>query len=146
LNTISMFITFHGKLEDAIKAFYENMAEKESDIASRDIFRELAKENIKHKDMVLRTYREIITDAFEGGFPITELDEKDYELKIDYKEDMNLSDILKKAIDLEEISCRFCEDASKSINGLIVEVSQAFAWIKKRKQKRSQKLKNLLIK
>lgn len=140
-----MFITFHGNLEDKIKSFYENLAENESDIAARDIFLELAKENIKHKDMVLRTYREIITDAFEGGFPITELDEKEYDLKTENMENVNLSDIINKAIEIEEISRRFCEDASKSINGLLVEVSQAFAWVKNKKQKRSQKLKNLLI-
>jgi len=137
-----MFITFHGKLEDSIQAFYENLAEKDGNIARTHIYLDLAKENNKHKNRILRAYREIITDALEGGFPIFDLNEKDYELKTDNKKDMNLNDTLKKAINLEEISLRFCEDASKSINGLIIEVSQEFAWLKNRKQKRIQKLQN----
>ena len=139
-----MFITFHGKLEDSIQAFYENLAEKDGDIAHRNIYLALAKENKKHKDRILRAYREIITDALEGGFPIFDLNEKDYALKNNNTEDIALDDILNNAIDVELKSIKFCDDASKSINGLIVEVSQEFEWLKKRKAKRLHKIQNLL--
>ena len=145
LNTTSMFITFHGRLEDTTKAFYENLAANETYHVVRELFLELSKENAKHKDMILRTYREVITDAFEGGFPLTELNENNYKIKAFNTEDMNLTDILKKAIELEGKNLRFCEDASRSINGLLIDVSQAFGWVKKRKEKRSQKLKNVCI-
>jgi len=140
-----MFITFHGKLEDTIQTFYENLAEKDGDIAHRSIFLDLAKENTKHKNRILRAYREIITDALEGGFPIFDLNEKDYELKTYSKEDTSLSDILNTALNVEATSIRFCDDASKSINGLIIEVSQEFAWLKKRKTKRLHQIQSLLF-
>ena len=54
LNTTSMFITFHGRLEDSIKAFYEKLASDERHEGVRDAFLALAKENGKHKEMVLR--------------------------------------------------------------------------------------------
>ena len=138
-----MFITFHGKLENDANAFYENLAGKESYLAARSIFLELAKENIKHKNMILRTYREIISDAFEGGFPLNELNEKDYELKIENKGDIDLSEILKTSVELEKIIKRFCEDASRSINGLLEEVSQAFTLVATKKNTRIMNITKL---
>lgn len=143
LSTVSAFIRFHGELEDEIKEFYESLAVIDKYSAGKEAFLALSKENKKHKDMILRTYREVISDAFEAAFPLTSLDEKDYEINVEFMENLSHNDILKIAIEIEGKSYKFCEDASESINGLIFEVSQAFISVKKWKEKRRQKLINL---
>lgn len=142
LNTTSMFITFHGRLEDSAKAFYEGLAADERYGENRGIFQELAKENGKHKEMILRTYREVISDAFEGGFPLTNLDEKDYTLNIDITKKLDLPETLKTAITLEETAKKFCEDAAASTKGLMADIPQAFEWVAKRKIRRIDKIKS----
>ena len=142
LNTTSMFITFHGRLEDSVRAFYEGLAEDEGYGDARGLFLELARENGKHKEMVLRTYREVISDAFEGGFPLTGLDEKDYTLNTDVTQECSLTETLKGAIKLEETVKKFCEDAAASTKGLMPDVPQVFKWVARRKVRRIEKMKS----
>jgi rubrerythrin len=137
-----MFITFHGKLEDSVKTYYETLAKDERYGETHGLFQELAQENRKHKEMVLRTYREVITDAFEGGFPLTSLDEKNYELETEVADELLLPKMLVRAVELEETSKRFCEDAAASTKGLMADVPQAFEWVAKRKTRRIDKLKS----
>ena len=143
LNTTSMFITFHGRLEDSIKDFYENLASNEIYGGVGDVFLALARENGKHKEMVMRAYREVITDAFEGGFPLKILDEEDYKLRTEMSEEIEFSDILKRAVEIEEKSRKFCKDAANSTKGLMADVPQAFEWVSKRKTRRIGSLESL---
>jgi len=138
-----MFITFHGRLEDSIKTFYEKLAHKEIYAGVRGAFLALAKENGEHKEMVLRAYREVITDAFEGGFPLTNLNEEDYLLETELPDETSLSDVLKMAVEIEEKSRKFCEDAASSTKGLMADVQQAFEWVAKRKTRRIGRLESL---
>jgi rubrerythrin len=137
-----MFITFHGSMEDSVKDFYEDLIEDERSGEIRGLFQDLAKENGKHKEMVLRTYREVITDAFEGGFPLVGLDEKNYKLETEVIAGMNLPTMLDRALELEEACKRFCEDAAASTKGLMADVPQAFEWVAKRKARRIEKIKS----
>ena len=145
LNTTSAFIRFHGELEDKIKEFYENLSliEKYSD--GKEIFLILSKENKKHKDMILRTYQEVITDALEAAFPLTNLDESNYKINIEVTENLKFQDLVKKAIDIEEMSYKFCEDIGNSTSGLMADIPQSFIWVAKRKIQRKKKLEFLLI-
>ncbi len=143
LNTTSTFISFHGELEDRIRAFYEHLASGERYPEARETFLALAKENRKHKEMVLRTYREVITDAFEGGFPLTALNKGDYEIDTELVEDMSLHEVLKKAIEMEETSQKFCRDAAESTRGLMADVPLSFEWVARRKDLRKRKLESL---
>ena len=143
LNTTSAFITFHGKLEDEAGAFYELLASSGRYPEAEETFLSLAKENGKHKEMVLRTYREVVTDAFEGGFPLFPLDEEDYRVQTELPEDASLSDVLKRATEIEEKSRRFCTDAAKSTRGLMADIPQAFEWVARAKARREKELQSL---
>ena len=143
LNTTSAFITFHGKLEDETGAFYRRLASSGSYPEAEEAFLALAKENGKHKEMVLRTYREVVTDAFEGGFPLFPLDEEDYRVQTELPEDASLSDVLKRATEIEEKSRRFCTDAAKSTRGLMADIPQAFEWVARAKARREKELQSL---
>jgi hypothetical protein len=143
LNTTSAFIRFHGELEDKIRDFYKTLALEERYLKGRDIFSDFFKENQKHKEMILRTYREVITDALEAAFPLRSLDEADYEINTKLTEDMNLQNVIKRAIEIEEKSQKFCTDAGESTSGLLADIPQAFEWVARRKNRRIQKLEVL---
>jgi rubrerythrin len=143
LNTTSAFITFHGKLEDETGAFYRSLASSGRYPEAEEAFLALARENGKHKETVLRTYREVITDAFEGGFPLFPLNEGDYRVQTELPDDASLSDALKRAADIEETSRRFCTDAAKSTSGLMADVPQAFEWVARAKARRERELESL---
>jgi rubrerythrin len=139
-----MFISYYSRLEDSIETFYTKLADDEKHKGTRDIFLALAKENSKHKEKVLRAYREVITDAFEGGFPLTTLKEEDYALKIELEDELNLSDVIKRAIEIEEKIRMFCEDAANSTKGLMADVPQTFEWVANRKTRRINKLESII--
>lgn len=143
LNTTSAFITFHGKLEDEAGDFYRRLAGSGRYPEAEEAFLALAKENGKHKETVLRTYREVITDAFEGGFPLFPLDEGDYRIQTEIPDNAGLSDALKRAAEIEETSRRFCTDAANSTRGLMADVPQAFEWVARAKARREKELESL---
>ncbi|MCK4828046.1 hypothetical protein KA005_70610, partial [bacterium] len=110
LITTSAFIRFHGELEDKIKEFYESLAIIDKYSAGRETFLIFIKENKKDKDMILRTYREVITDALEAAFPLKNLDEVDYEMNTKLTEDMSFRKVIERAIEIEEKSYKYCRD------------------------------------
>ncbi len=143
LNTTSAFITFHGKLEDETRAFYMRLAGSGRYPEAEEAFMALARENGKHKETVLRTYREVVTDAFEGGFPLFPLDEEDYRIQTELHDEASLYDALKRAAEIEETSRRFCTDAAKSTRGLMADIPQAFEWVARAKARRERELHSL---
>ncbi len=142
LSTASMFISFYGRLEDKTEEFYDEMAKNEKYSEGRETFRAFARESRRQKEMVLRTYREGITDAFEGGFPLAELRESDYEINTELRPHTSFSDALKMALSIEEKSYRFCADASEGTRAL-AGISRAFESVAKQKAERRQKLESL---
>ena len=143
LNTAGAFIRVHGELEDKIKEFYESLAAIDKYSAGRETFLTFSKENQKHKDMILRTYREVITDALEAAFPLKNLDEVDYEMNKKLTEDMSLREVIERAIEIEEKSYKYCRDAGESTIGLLADIPQAFEWVAIRKTRRIHKLESL---
>ena len=140
LNTAGAFVRFHGEIEDKIREFYKNLAIDERYSEGKDTFSDFSKENQKHKEMILRTYREVITDALEAAFPLRSLNEADYEINTKLTGDMNLQDVIKRAIEIEEKSKKFCTDARESTSGLLADIPQAFELVARRKTRRIQKL------
>lgn len=143
LNTASAIMSFYERLEDQAAGFYDSLARDEKFSEGRDTFMALSKESRRHKEMVLRVYREVITDAIEAGFSFTGLDESDYEIDTELTGDLSLRDVLEKAVDIEEKSQRLCNDASESSRALMADITQALGWVASRKARRVQTLKSL---
>lgn len=144
LNTASAVISFYSRHEERITKFYEDLASNKKYSDGRETFQAFAKESRKLREMVLRTYREVITDAIEAGFSFPSLCESDYEMDMELKDDLSFSDTLKMAIDVEEKSYKFCTDVSESSRDLLADITQAFKWVAIRKAKRRQILESLL--
>lgn len=144
INTASALISFHSKLEDQTAAFYNSLAVYNKFSNGRETFLAFAKENAKHKNRVLRTYREIISDAMETGF-FTGMEDTDYVIDTEIPETATYSQILHKALEIEETAYHFCRHASTMSRSLLASIPQAFDYIAKKKADRQRILKSLLV-
>ena len=144
LNTSSAVVTFYEELEERAARFYEQLAERYPEV--RESFLTFAREARKHREMVLRAYREAITDAFETGFSFTGLNEGDYKINTELTENMSYSDAIKRALEMEEKIHRFCMDVSQRSKGLQADISHTFERAAKRKTERKLILESLLEK
>jgi len=142
LNTASAVISFYSKLEDQAAKFYEDLARNEKYAEGRETFLAFARENKRHKEEVLRAYRQVITDALEACF-FASLNESAYQVKTELTEDMSYSDVLKIAMELEERIYKFCIDAGKSSKSLLAGIPKAFERVAEIKAKRKLKLRSL---
>lgn len=138
--TCSAIITFADKLEDRSSKFYEDLAAKAAE--EKEIFVAFAKESMKNKVLVTRTYQETITDALEACFIRINL--SNYSAKATLTEDMNYIDGLKTAIKLEEEASRFYKDAAERSQSLLATIPRAFKKVAERRGSRKAKLESLL--
>lgn len=142
LNTASAVINFYSRLEDQVAKFYELLASNENYSAGRDTFVALADENRKHKEIVERAYREVITDALEACYAFA-MNPSDYIINTDLAKDSTYHEVVKKAIQIEETHLKFCVDASEKSKALMSDVPQALARVGKKKLNRIAMLKSL---
>ena len=143
LNTTSAVISFYSKQQDQVAGFYEQLANKKQYSSAKDSFLSLAKETHKHKEMVERAYREVITDALEACFAFA-MNEGDYVISTDVPKDARYPEVVRKAIELEERQHKFCVDASQKSSCLMSDVTQAFARVAKKKLSHITTLTSLL--
>lgn len=143
LYTASAIMSFYDKLEEQSARFYENLAANEKYSEGKEVFLAFAREDERHKEMVLRTYREVITDAYEAGFSFTGLHESDYRTNTELTEDLSYPNILRKALEIEEKIYRFCMDVSERSRGLMEDVSHVFERVARRKADRKLRLESL---
>ena len=141
LNTCSALISFYERFEDKINGFYSKLGDEFPE--KKDFFNTLSRENIKHKQRVVRAYREVITDAIEACF-ITEMDEEKYALSNKLMDAKNIAEAIRNAIQIEETSRIFCNDAVESTEGLLHDITRAFERVARDKNKRIERLKQIV--
>ncbi len=139
--TCSAIITFADKLEDRSSKFYEDLAEKAAE-KKKEIFLAFAKESMKNKVLITRTYQETITDALEACF--IQINLSDYLAEVTLKKDTNYIGGLKTAIKLEEKASRFYLDAAERSKSLLATIPRAFKKVAERRSSRKAKLESLL--
>jgi hypothetical protein len=143
LYTASSFIRFYNELEDEVIGFYEKLLEDQRFSEYHDVFSSFIEESNWHKDLITRSYREVITDAMEAAFPLKSLDEEDYEVKTGSVNEQAVSDVLNDAIQVEGACRQFCLDACDSLSGLLADVPEEFTLVAEKKSLRIEKLKSL---
>lgn len=133
--TTSQVLSHHSQLEEAQSSQYIELASRFPE--HEETFDRLAKENLSHRDMALRAYREGVTDAFEVGFLAEPLNPDDYKLN-------DPSGDLKKTVGNEEVLIRFCQDVASSSSELIPDLPETFERLVKRKKRRIQLLLEII--
>jgi len=142
--TLSSAINFYKNLEDTASRFYEKYARDENYSTMRELFLDLARDNIKQKNIILRTYQEAITDVLEVGSALEGLREEDYRLPKTPSAGSKNKDILEYALILEDCGIRFCFDVSIKIRTLLTDISRSFESAGKRKRERKMRVENAL--
>ena len=138
--TASAVINFAEKLEDQTSGFYEELAKKFP--GDREAFDSFAKESKKSKVLVVRTYRETITDAIEACYSFEGLNLDDY-----YTKSFafgNRAESLKTTIQLEDKAIKFYTDVGERSKALLATIPMAFERVVKSRKSRKLKLESLL--
>jgi len=143
LITASAIVSYTTKIEDDLAKFYDNLAKKYPE--AKEVFLSFAKENRSNKTSVERTYYGIISDKLEACFVKT-LNTDDYSINMELAENASYTDALKKALEVEEKTQRFLQDAAESTKALVPDVSWVLTRMGKKRGDRINKLKSLLEK
>ena len=130
-------------MEDEITRFYQTLAARDTFSQGHQTFHTFAQESQKLKKRVLRTYREIVSDALETSFSFTGIKTEDYSMDTELPPDITYKKALTKAEIIEAISAKFCATAGQQSQSLLAGIPQAFQRIAKRKMERKQILHTL---
>jgi len=141
LKTASEVIDFAKEVEEKSAEFYEGLAKMYSQYG--DVFLSFVKENNKNKLWVQRVYQEVVSDALETGFSFEGLDTDNYLIEVNLSKDKDLSEVLKKTLEMEEKIQKFYIDAAEKSKSLLADVPRVFERIVKRREKRKLEIKNL---
>jgi rubrerythrin len=142
--TASAIINLAEKFEDNAADFYQKLAQKYP--KNKETFLAYAEESKKNKVLVVRTYRETITDALEACFSFEGLNPKDYETKASLGENAGFSEALKMAIELEDKASKFYIKVADLSKNLLATIPAAFRKVAQRRDNRKQALISLLDK
>lgn len=132
-------------MEDAITHFYQTLAARDTFSQGHQTFDTFAQESQKHKKRILRTYREIVSDALETSFSFTGVKTEDYTIDTELPPDITYEKALTKAEIIEEVSAKFCATAGQQSQSLLAGIPQVFQHIAKRKIERKQILHTLYV-
>ena len=144
--TASAVISLAQELEDDSIALYERLAERFAQ--QETAFLGFAKQSAKSKTLVVRTYRETISDALEACYSFEGVDLGAYRPRTagsaDDLESAGYAAALASAIEREEQAIRFYEDVAKRSKALMATIPMAFTRVAKTRGKRKLKLEALL--
>ena len=145
LNTCSAVISFVTNLEEQTAKFYEKLAQKYPE--GKETFLPFFKDNQKNKTMIERVYYGVISDALEACFCFEEgLDPEAYKVEAEISEDASYSEVLKVAVEMEELIRKAYTDAAALSEGLMADVPRAFRIIARKRSDRVAKLEALMEK
>ncbi len=144
MDTAATAMSFHHKIQEQATKFYEELALRF--VEHRDAFLVNAKEHKDNHINVQRAYNYVISDALEACFAFEGMNEDDYEINTELKEDIKYTDALKIAIDMECKILNFCVDGAKRSRGLLPDVSEALDNVAKRILRHNQNLQSFLDK
>lgn len=141
LHTTSEVLTLGRKLEEDSAKLYEELSQRYA--KDEDVWLSFAKENRKNVVQVDRVYYGVISDALEGCFAFN-MNPDDYAIKTEVAEGASYSDVLGKALEIEEKIIKYYSVAAEQSKSLMADVPRAMAIIAKKRDNRKAMLKSLL--
>jgi rubrerythrin len=135
-------MSFSEKLENYTSDFYKKLAEKFHN--EKHLFLAFVEESKKNNTILMRTYRETISDALEACFAFETLQIKKYEVKKIDIEKMTYNNALKAAVKLENQASGFYYEIAERSRSLLATISTAFKKIAKKRREREEKIRSLI--
>jgi hypothetical protein len=140
LNTASSVISKISKIEQESADFYEDWAGRYEEL--RKAFLLFSKENKKNEKTIKRSYYNVVSDALETNFCFKDLEDNVSLPNLKY--DIEVSEVLRASIDLEEsIKCFYLE-ASKLSKALLADVPRALERVARLRKARLEGLRLML--
>ena len=136
----SEVISFVKELEDISAKFYEDISQRYG--KDEDVFLAFVKENKKYAEQIQRAYYSVITDAIEAGYAF-DLEADEYTLDTELPENASYSDVLDKAVEIEEKMIKFYTVAADQSMSLMADVPRNFKVVAKKRNNRIPRLKSL---
>lgn len=141
VNTCSGVMGFAKVLETESSRFYEALSERLPE--NQELFAAFVRENRGYLTQIERAYYGVITDALEGCFAF-HLDSEGYGLKTEIAPEMEDTDLIRQAIDIEEKIVKFYTEAAEQSKALMADVPMAFRLVAKKRRNRLSVLRSLL--
>ncbi|MBN1316692.1 MAG: hypothetical protein JXA42_14535 [Anaerolineales bacterium] len=141
--TASAIMSFVEALEDRSSEFYTKLAEVWKEHESKWLA--YAKESQKHKQAVLRTYRETISDALEACYSFEGLVLNDYAISDDMMDVGDVSSGYANALAIEEKAVEFYEKVADMSECLLATIPMAFRRVAKKRRRRIQEIGTLSV-
>lgn len=141
--TASALISFVEKLEDRSADFYTALAEKSKE--QEGLWLDYAKDSHKNKEAVLRTYRETISDALEACFSFEGLVLSEYAIGDEMLGFIGAAQGRQNALVIEEKAAEFYEKVAGMSDSLLATIPMAFRRVAKKRRRRIQEIKNLIV-
>lgn len=138
INTTSMLMSHHQRIEEKQSNFYESLVEKFPQYSA--LFKTLSKDHLRHMEMAQRAYREGVTDAFEVGFLSNPINPDNYKL---VTPNGNIHASIEIMIKNENTIIKYCEDVIQNSSKLLPDILATFERLVKRKKKFIETLENL---
>lgn len=141
--TASAIISFSEKLEEQSSTFYKTLAQKFPE--QEEILLLFAKQSQKNQTIIIRTYRETISDALEACFSFESFNLHDYEIAPNLNDgNLEKREAYKIAIAVEEKAFRFYTIIAEQSDALLATIPRIFRKVARERQKRKEKLESLL--
>jgi hypothetical protein len=102
----------------------------------------MVRENQKYAVMVQEAYFSVISDAIEGCFAF-DINPEDFEFKTRLSETTDNSEVLSKAIEIEEIMVKFYTETTEQSKSLLGDMSRVFGLIVRKRNARITILKSM---
>ncbi|MEM3489625.1 MAG: hypothetical protein QXO75_08255 [Nitrososphaerota archaeon] len=139
--TTSNVISFLSDLEDISVLFYQKLAEVLKE--NSQLFMRFARESKSNKSLIVRTYRETVTDVLETLFSFSGLN-LDYDiLKFHFDEKLTAGELLSKAVNFERTASALYVDISNRSRSFLSTVPNVLSNIGKKRKERIPKLEEL---
>jgi rubrerythrin len=139
--TASAVISFSEGLEDRASAFYEALSAMFP--AQEDVFLGFVDESRKNKVLLIRTYRETVSDALETGFAFEGLELQAHMVGTALAEGTDLAEALQTALEMEEKAAAFYLRVAELSRSLLATIPRAFRRVARRRDERCQVLRSI---
>ena len=140
--TASAVISHCEELEDRASAFYSALSAMFP--AHRDVFSGFVEESRKNKVILVRTYRETVSDALETGFAFKGLELQADLVPLVVSDSTELCEALVEALEFERSAADFYTKVATLSQSLLATIPRAFRRVARRRAARHDVLQSLV--
>jgi hypothetical protein len=139
--TAAAVVSFSERLEDSAAGFYEALGEMFP--THKSLLLAFVDESRKNKVVLIRTYRETVSDALETGFAFEGLELDEHLVAPVVPEGVGLGAAIQLALDMEARTTAFYMKVAELSRSLLATIPRAFRRVARRRDARRRTLQSI---